>query len=1118
MALVLLLGPIALPLCGAEVGNTAGRAQIDINVSGLSVGNTTMPLEMWEQPDSTVQGYAVRGVPYEVQIIISQDGTSVAPVDVNVSIEIIHPVGEVTQEFWVNFSSVRDGQTRQGSVNWIPEAAHSILSATGKLSGGWLLRATATADGENVGELADNVREVTTPVAIGHDVMEDWSGGQISLGDTIHYGTGRDTSGQTIDAGEWVADTSQAKSGSSSFRHSPSSTANYGSNANDYLTFGWFSSSCSSEMHPIWGQGSYVLNAGNAELCKLWLDSGHFVELHLASWVKGTMMPGDETGFYAESNGLQAHLNFTDSSMGITDSDWTRVVWDLSNVLTNRQYELGFHFRSDSIGSTPGMVVDDWAVFGIEKVDAYTVDLQCDGPSSGWDARPGDLFKVECTVRNDGYEVKDLFLSSQVGGSSLNPIASVWNGMIRIDTNRTMNTASTIYLEDIQPGEVVAFNSTLTVPAGAPVQSLSWGIWVNDSIDHYLTKGLSLYPLYIQAFYGARITYADAKVDADATVLPGTKFTRSYILKNIGNADGTFNVIGQFSNATWLAKGGSITFERENGTPLGDVDLTIQQSILFVANVTMPTLALPGDHKFTLYATAKGAGVTADPASLSVSLQVLSAWIEAGQWSNVNPRASFNLFAGEPTTHTVLADGNPVSVQYEVSNTGNYHDRFDLTVLAYDHTVAVAESLPSVDVSVNPLRTPWLAPGESQRVTLTFVPHKTLDPRTYSIQLTATPLTVVAGLQRSASMDHFINVETTQIISVEAPDLSDESYYPGQQGEYRSFIIRNDGNIPDDIDLTLVSGSGVTVKIDSPSSGRLSLSPGQSDEVVLRIDVANDAEGTIDISLSAASASDVSVTSGAIATLRVGNEARLIVVTPPVDRPISGPEVWMDLVFTIASTHSNNLSLQFKSSIDDPRLEFETHPDHRDPGKHVLPAGDAMLHTLRVRIRTSTWNNLPSTEQIATVNLVVVSEVGSDSQQVKLYFSGSAPGAQSTGLSGEENEEPSQIASLIITVLKYIAMVAVLVALLVILVRILRGVEREDDDSPSWSEDEGYSGAVPTSYGVTAAPAIPAAPVVSAPAKSSEKGPPPLPASGLPDGWTTEQWQHYGWQWLESNP
>ena len=28
--------------------------------------------------------------------------------------------------------------------------------------------------------------------------------------------------------------------------------------------------------------------------------------------------------------------------------------------------------------------------------------------------------------------------------------------------------------------------------------------------------------------------------------------------------------------------------------------------------------------------------------------------------------------------------------------------------------------------------------------------------------------------------------------------------------------------------------------------------------------------------------------------------------------------------------------------------------------------------------------------------------------------------------------------------------------------------------------------------------------------------PPPLPAEGLPNGWTMEQWNYYGQQWLEA--
>ena len=38
-----------------------------------------------------------------------------------------------------------------------------------------------------------------------------------------------------------------------------------------------------------------------------------------------------------------------------------------------------------------------------------------------------------------------------------------------------------------------------------------------------------------------------------------------------------------------------------------------------------------------------------------------------------------------------------------------------------------------------------------------------------------------------------------------------------------------------------------------------------------------------------------------------------------------------------------------------------------------------------------------------------------------------------------------------------------------------------------------------------------------APSPSSQPSGPPLPATGLPAGWTMEQWGAYGAQWLEQN-
>ena len=37
-----------------------------------------------------------------------------------------------------------------------------------------------------------------------------------------------------------------------------------------------------------------------------------------------------------------------------------------------------------------------------------------------------------------------------------------------------------------------------------------------------------------------------------------------------------------------------------------------------------------------------------------------------------------------------------------------------------------------------------------------------------------------------------------------------------------------------------------------------------------------------------------------------------------------------------------------------------------------------------------------------------------------------------------------------------------------------------------------------------------------APAPEAEPDAPPIPESGLPEGWTMEQWQYYGQQWLDS--
>ena len=63
--------------------------------------------------------------------------------------------------------------------------------------------------------------------------------------------------------------------------------------------------------------------------------------------------------------------------------------------------------------------------------------------------------------------------------------------------------------------------------------------------------------------------------------------------------------------------------------------------------------------------------------------------------------------------------------------------------------------------------------------------------------------------------------------------------------------------------------------------------------------------------------------------------------------------------------------------------------------------------------------------------------------------------------------------------------------------------------------------AVPAPQQAPPSPPAPAAPVASIPPPPSTLGPDrsqpaPLPPTGLPDGWTQEQWNSYGWQYIDA--
>jgi len=102
-----------------------------------------------------------------------------------------------------------------------------------------------------------------------------------------------------------------------------------------------------------------------------------------------------------------------------------------------------------------------------------------------------------------------------------------------------------------------------------------------------------------------------------------------------------------------------------------------------------------------------------------------------------------------------------------------------------------------------------------------------------------------------------------------------------------------------------------------------------------------------------------------------------------------------------------------------------------------------------------------------------------------------------------------------------------IISLFGILIVVLNGGEEEEEQV--WDED-GYEDSISATYGaVAAAPTIGASGAVETsktiPDISPPSGPapqpvvsdmPPLPSGGLPEGWTLDQWKHYGQQWLDN--
>jgi hypothetical protein len=191
-----------------------------------------------------------------------------------------------------------------------------------------------------------------------------------------------------------------------------------------------------------------------------------------------------------------------------------------------------------------------------------------------------------------------------------------------------------------------------------------------------------------------------------------------------------------------------------------------------------------------------------------------------------------------------------------------------------------------------------------------------------------------------------------------------------------------------------------------------------------------------------------------------------------------------------------------------------------DDRSFSLESDTSRIVTIEIEVGEATLINLPSDTLTVNFTIYATSLTVADSPTAKLTVvlqKQTADKGDGDGASSDGNEE------LIKNIVLWGGFLIVITVLGFITFKIVTTIEKEDD-LDDW-DDMMYQDSLTATYGaVAAAPTVPMSappstePMAipdSAPPAAPSAGGPPLPPEGLPDGWTMEQWTHYGQQYLD---
>ncbi|MGB2352907.1 MAG: hypothetical protein ACPH9J_04295 [Candidatus Poseidoniaceae archaeon] len=1109
IALMMFQTASLLVLDSAEAASGRGGDNDDFILKKITIGNVSDPAFTWVQSDQSTVDYLIMGQEVEVIVQVQLGGSSLTGKSAEVQIEIVHPIGYVIESSNFTTPDLLGGQQNEGSYVWTPVIAHSILNTTtNDLGGGLIVRASVLYSNDNIN--GNDVMEKAVPVAI----MKDKFDGTTIAVESPSFISGRYPSGggDATGRGSWQTD-SGGPVGTDHWRHS-NPGADYPSGAHDRLVHMYLPSGgqCGAlgQLDPgLTGPSGY-----QTAICRKTFFAGEFISTQFYAQTWGSLAAGDNVAFELwrgsgnYNNKMESLVwNFSNGAPSPAPGQWTNVSWDpqvdwaqipgLANpdlFLGGNSYSIGLLFNSDNSGASEGMHVDDFIQFGVSKVADFTLDIDCDNPEAGFSSPPSNTVSLHCLVTNNGYSSATISVYSNVTNLTwMDPGFP----SIRIETTNPNDFFSPVIIQGLGAGQTTDVYVNISIPAGADVQQQTWQVWFRDSGGtNSGEKGRISMNLAITEQFGVSLT-SQVPLLAD-TLLPGESGQIPVRLQNVGNRDASYNLVTTFSEDGWSA-----VVENETGVPVPNPIILEKAEVenLFL-NVTADSLATPGIVSFNLRATCPSCGTSlfgADILGRNIEVPILR-------------QASIS---ADESTFQSAADGVTETVYMTLLNLGNDDEQYALS-LGGPHQYILGAELAGETTAILDA---W--DGETTLI-LTLPMPVGLSPAPYYVDVIATNVD-----DSSVSVSYRINVEILDTAAVGVSDeSSDQSFLPGSMDTTdRSFEITNYGNSEDRFTITLDIPDGMVAElIDPVPIGGVATTPviqsGETWEAKVRFRFLDGADGSRTLGLTATSVNDPTISDTGEATYLVGRQGT-IDLTPPA--PISIDEA--DLIYTMDIEVKNKLNpLVFPSqtiSMDKVPGDWSSYLSVRidsNDGQFSLESDMSRTVTVQVQVSEATLINLPSDSLTVNFTIYATSLTVADSPTAKLTVVLQKQTASNDDGDGASSEDDGELVKNIVLWSGFLIVVCVLGF---ITFKILTTIEKEDD-MDDW--DDMYQDSLTATYGaVAAAPTVPmSAPPSPEPVAMPEPTPPapvsagpPLPPGGLPDGWTMEQWEHYGQQYLD---